>query len=191
MHSERDVLSKLFPVRQSSQRQPPSLSIFRAPFTREMHLLDGVCIKLETQFTVHEREIQREREREREWEGVRRGGPGLVGNKNDRNHTYTAAAASWGRYSVRRGASGYLQRETDLSLCNGQAVAAVNCTLVLWAGLSDIEAKPFIHLKHLASLWGDRSRTAPIIPVQRIVGRFYGPALPRGSIFAAIERATL
>lgn len=30
-----------------------------------------------------------------------------------------------------------------------QRVAAVNCTLVLWAGLSDIEAKPFIHLKYI------------------------------------------
>lgn len=92
MHSERDVLSKLFPVRQSLQRQPPSLSTFCAPFTREMHLLDGVCIKLENAvYSPRERNTKRERGSE---EGYEEGASGLVGNKNDRNHTYTAAAAA-------------------------------------------------------------------------------------------------
>lgn len=47
------------------------------------------------------------------------------------------------------------------SLCAHKQTAAVNCTLVLWAGLNDIEARPFTHLKHLPSLPGDRSPSQP------------------------------
>ena len=60
---ERRFIQTISQFASPCKRQPPSLSTFCAPFTREMHLLDGAYIKLETQFTVHEREIQRERER--------------------------------------------------------------------------------------------------------------------------------
>lgn len=99
-----------------------------------MHLLDSGCIKLKRSL---------------------RPGSGLVGNKNAGNHTYT----SFGDITVpREGAVSFSVKLTSLYAPSRQT-AAVNCTLVLWTGLSDIEARPFIHLKHLPSLRGDRSRT--------------------------------
>ena len=85
-----------------------------------MHLLDGGCIKLETQFTVGKRERRRDGERERKCVGVcacvcvcvcererererkRRLEASLVGNKNSRNHTYLHTASMWAICSVAR-----------------------------------------------------------------------------------------
>lgn len=126
---------------------PPSLpqkaatTTLFTPFTREMHLLDG--IKLETQFTA--------------------GGGGhprvLVGNKNE-NHTYTTPA-------IQRAEREWLAPAWNWPL-SVQRVAAVNCTLVLWAGLSDIEAKPFIHLKYIYHFIMRRSFTRDNIQRQRV-----------------------